>query len=293
MSFQMLRRIASSSTSSNNHCAVHSKTIGPNIKLWYKTASDSDPPRHLVLLYPWLVAKEKHKKKYTDFYLDKGFDVLHVTIQPQQFLWPKYAHAISRKVVDLLQTHHTMQHQQIVVHAFSIGAYLYSEAMVRLLADPGAYSSVIGRIRGHIYDSPVGLEGAREGLPKALTKNKAVIALASAGIASYLKIFSHPVTRHLKHAEVVFRANSMAVPTLFLYSLIDPVCNVDSIDRAIRDMERQKTAPIFSKTWPDSTHVSHMLLHPREYTGTVNMFLDRCGLNGQSDSDREQAVAVK
>lgn len=42
----------------------------------------------LVILLSWLMAKRKHIYKFADFYLEKGFDVLNVTITPWQLLWP-------------------------------------------------------------------------------------------------------------------------------------------------------------------------------------------------------------
>lgn len=42
----------------------------------------------LVVLLSWLLAKRKHVLKYASFYLDQGFDVLHVSLTPWQLLWP-------------------------------------------------------------------------------------------------------------------------------------------------------------------------------------------------------------
>lgn len=42
----------------------------------------------LVVMLTWLMAKKKHIYKYANFYVDRGFDVLNVTITPWQLLWP-------------------------------------------------------------------------------------------------------------------------------------------------------------------------------------------------------------
>lgn len=44
--------------------------------------------RPLVLVLPWLLAKPKHTKKYVELYLDKGFDVLTITITVWKVIWP-------------------------------------------------------------------------------------------------------------------------------------------------------------------------------------------------------------
>lgn len=36
----------------------------------------------------WLMAKQKHLKKYAQIYTEMGFDVMVVHITPWQLLWP-------------------------------------------------------------------------------------------------------------------------------------------------------------------------------------------------------------
>lgn len=44
--------------------------------------------RPLSVLLCWLMSEKKHVMKYARFYLDQGFDVLTVRINPKQLLWP-------------------------------------------------------------------------------------------------------------------------------------------------------------------------------------------------------------
>ena len=48
--------------------------------------SDDQPP--LCIIIGWLMSRQKHVMKYAKFYLDQGFDVLHVSCSPWQLLWP-------------------------------------------------------------------------------------------------------------------------------------------------------------------------------------------------------------
>ena len=48
--------------------------------------SDEQPP--LCIIIGWLMSRRKHVMKYAKFYLDQGFDVLHVSCSPWQLLWP-------------------------------------------------------------------------------------------------------------------------------------------------------------------------------------------------------------
>lgn len=40
-------------------------------------------------MIPWLMAKQKHVKKYAQLYTDQGFEVLSVQVTPWQVMWPK------------------------------------------------------------------------------------------------------------------------------------------------------------------------------------------------------------
>uniref|UniRef100_A0A034WFF0 Uncharacterized protein n=1 Tax=Bactrocera dorsalis TaxID=27457 RepID=A0A034WFF0_BACDO len=42
----------------------------------------------LVLMMAWLMAKQKHLKKYAQIYTEMGFDVMIVHVTPWQLLWP-------------------------------------------------------------------------------------------------------------------------------------------------------------------------------------------------------------
>lgn len=43
----------------------------------------------LVVMLPWLMAKQKHVKKYAQLYTDQGYDVVRVSVSPWQVVWPK------------------------------------------------------------------------------------------------------------------------------------------------------------------------------------------------------------
>lgn len=55
------------------------KDINKNVKI-YQQVSGRGESRPMVLLFGWLLAKPKHLKKFTDFYLEQGFDVLSIQV---------------------------------------------------------------------------------------------------------------------------------------------------------------------------------------------------------------------
>ena len=57
--------------------------------------SSTEDPRPLCVIMGWLMAKRKHVMKYAQFYLDQGFDVLSVSCNPYQLLFPEKGGIVS------------------------------------------------------------------------------------------------------------------------------------------------------------------------------------------------------
>ena len=65
--------------SSTPHLTVESKDVNKNLILSHHTQLGQDA-RPMVLLFGWLLAKPHHLKKFTEFYLEQGFDVLSIKV---------------------------------------------------------------------------------------------------------------------------------------------------------------------------------------------------------------------
>lgn len=88
----------------------------------------------LVLIMSWLMAKERHLKKYAGIYLELGFDVMVVHLTPWQLLWPtKGAQIVAGDVVKFLDSNSS--YAPIVVHGFSVGAYLFGEVLLKIASN--------------------------------------------------------------------------------------------------------------------------------------------------------------
>jgi len=65
--------------SSAINATVVSRDINKNLSL-FQCNTHGKELRPLVLLFGWLHAKPHHIKKFTEFYLDQGFDVLSIQV---------------------------------------------------------------------------------------------------------------------------------------------------------------------------------------------------------------------
>ncbi|XP_072172195.1 transmembrane protein 53-A-like [Diadema setosum] len=236
--------------------------------------SSEESSRPLVLLLPWLAAKQKHVSNFSRIYLDRGCDVLTVSIRAGQILLPKSgAQAVAQRVVDFLQLENNRQ-RPIFVHAFSVGGYLYSEILQKMIDAETTKGEITDRVIGQVYDSVVDLDKVAFGTSRALFKNRFIQKSVELSIEGYMNMTYRLATRHYERASKLFYHNPILSPTLFYYSFADPVGSAKAIENCVetlrRDMGHQN---IKTKAFNRSQHVSHMHQHREEYMCTLLNFL--------------------
>jgi len=239
--------------------------------------SSAEDSRPLCVIMSWLMAKRKHVMKYAQFYLDQGFDVLSVSCNPYQLLFPeKGGIVIARDVLSFMTNN--PQYSATTLHGFSIGGFVWGQVMAMMSADEEKYGRVVDQIVGQIWDSPVDVEGISQGMGTAMFPNNKI---AKYTLETYVKFhvntFQESATQHYLQSSVFFHNTILKCPTLFFCSEDDPVAFYYIVERAAERMER-KGLPVFMKCWKSSPHVSHMWRHSEEYKAEMKAFMDKIGL---------------
>ena len=271
--------------------STETKPILINKNLSFRQAHDSpldQQERPLVLIYGWLVAKAKHIHKYGDFYLGKGFDVLHIKVEPLQLMWPKVAQGVVKQVVQFTERPERNR-QPILVHGFSVGGYLFGETLVKIHSDPKTEREVGERIQGQIFDSPVDIEGVPRGFSQAVTPVPVLQKVLETSVHGYMRLFPKSVTDHYQRSSATFHANKLKTPTLFLYSSSDPIGIPEPIENLVEKW-RAKGVTVDTKRWEDTPHVSHFHYHPVQYIHTLTDFLQSLGLIDETAQQKEKMV---
>ena len=243
--------------------------------------------RPLVVIYAWLTAKAKTIRKYNSLYLDKGFDVLNIEIRPTQLMWPMITQGLTQEMLDFIQDDGRSV-QPILIHGFSVGGYLYGEALHKICADPEKYSGLCERIRGQVFDSPVDFAGIPFGVSRAVSKNVVIQNVVEQSLATYLKVFYDQTTAHYLRSSAAFHANELAIPSLLFSSHIDPVSPVSRVEY-VAGKWRNKDIPVVMKVFDKSPHVTHFQRYPTEYVQILNRFLSSIGLD-YTESEDEQVI---
>lgn len=57
---------------------------------------------------------------------------------------------------------------QLLLHGFSVGGYVWGECMVHMSRDPQRFHNVLSQINGQIWDSVVDISEVHIGVPKAM-----------------------------------------------------------------------------------------------------------------------------
>lgn len=240
------------------------------------------PPheRPLVVMLSWLLARDKHVKKYAQIYTNRGFDVVNISITPWQLLWPtKGTQLVARDTLKFIDINYL--YSPIMLHGFSVGAYLWGEALVQMAAELNKYQPVIDKVVGQVWDSAADITEIPVGFPMAVFPNNQVMQVTLRKYVIYhMKTFDKVATCHYLRSSQMFHTNIIKAPALFFLSNSDPIGAVRSNQR-VRESWESMGMNVQWKCWEKSPHVGHFSKHREEYISTLNNFLDQCMANVQ------------
>ncbi|KAG8223221.1 hypothetical protein J437_LFUL003572 [Ladona fulva] len=189
---------------------------------------ENKPP--LVILLPWLMSKQKHLRKYVDYYMKHGFDVVIVRTTPNQLMWPaKGANPIAEDFVTFLQQN--PEYDRLLVHGFSVGGYMWAATLIRLLELGKTHTSGISpfdamakRVQGLIWDSVCDFDGLPSGVSRSIFTPGSMLCNALESYLTYhLKVFYDVATQYYIRASQVFHSAPIRSPSLLLFSMSDPI----------------------------------------------------------------------
>ncbi|KAG4074573.1 hypothetical protein HA402_004444 [Bradysia odoriphaga] len=247
--------------------------------------------RPLTIILAWLMSQQKHIQKYAKYYLDNGFDVLTVKTTPWQLLWPVGG---SQVVANDLLTflHQNPNYYKMVVHGFSVGAYLWGETMVKMNEDMEKYGKTVRRVCGQIWDSPVDYSEIPIGVPKSVFPTNTFLRNAlERYIVFHMKNMKTSTKCHLKATDQ-FYDTIIPAPAMFLFSLNDPMVSLRSVETCTESWQK-KGLTVNLRAWDEPPHVGIFQRHPEEYQDEVKKFMERHVFkNNRGGKEFKEAMAV-
>ncbi|XP_017462674.1 PREDICTED: transmembrane protein 53-B isoform X2 [Rhagoletis zephyria] len=272
----------------NNRRMLSTKEITKNITLFTnepfkseldpKTLEFKKPSENpLVLMMAWLMAKQKHLKKYTQIYTDMGFDVVVVHVTPWQLLWPvKGTQVVAAETLKFIENNKS--YAPIVIHGFSVGAYQLGEVMIQMARDMERYTQVLDRIVCQIWDSAADITEIPIGVPKSIfPKNSRMQSALRNYILYHMKTFHNQASVHYMRSSQMFHSTLIKQPALFFVSENDPI-GPPSSNQAVRENWERANIKVTFKCWERSQHAAHLIRHREEYLECLVKHLESCGL---------------
>ena len=172
-------------------------------------ASDSDLKNNnltpLALICAWLLAEDKYLLKYKQLWFNRGFDVLIVKTSPLDSLLPPIGcKKVAKNVVKVL-TNLNCEYNEMVVHGFSVGIYLFGEVLLQLFErSPEKHSKLIESFKGVIMDSLVVPGDAQSGMALTLTNSPILQSFIKKTIVLFHTIFYDFTAKHYENSGQTF-----------------------------------------------------------------------------------------
>ncbi|XP_057960841.1 uncharacterized protein LOC131152907 [Malania oleifera] len=269
--------------------------------------------RTVVVLLGWLGAKQKHLRRYAEWYTSRGFHAITFTFPIAEILSyqvggkaEEHVELLVRHLADWLEEEHG---KNLVFHTFSNTGWLtYGVILEKIqMLDP----SLMGRIRGCIIDSaPVAAPDPQvwaSGFSAAFLKRHSVAtkgslssyetdgaalvnqqtfaepkpAVTEAALLLVLKKFFEVVlnlpTVNRKLSDVLGRLSSgqPTCPQLYIYSTADRVIPAGSVESFIEG-QRMAGHQVRACNFVSTPHVDHFRNDTQLYTSQLSQFLEDC-----------------
>lgn len=228
----------------------------------------------LVVIFGFYGATERAIKNYCDMYQSFGFDVMHVPSHLKHFAWPKNSLDLSCDVLSYLNTS-CSSYDQIIVHAFSMGAYNFTVCMGEMYSKPELYGNIHDRIKAVIYDSlTIGeLGNMAVGVGLGLSSNKIIQTAIPFAISIFFQL-TYPWTVKFYNKYIdLFKQKPLEIPTLLYACKNDPMSQYEVLEVLEKYWHEKFNFPLVFHSWDKSKHSAHLQVHKNEYTQILTKFL--------------------
>ncbi|CAJ1977672.1 unnamed protein product [Sphenostylis stenocarpa] len=267
--------------------------------------------RTVVVLLGWLGARQKHLKKYAEWYTSRGFHVITFTFPMGEILsyqpGGKAEQNVHLLVDHLAEWLEGENEKNLVFHTFSNTGWLTYGVILEHLHKQN--SAIMGRIKGCIVDSaPVAYPDPQvwaSGFSAAFLKKNSVAtkgrvfsdetgikvsigseddlglkpAVTEAALLLILNKFFGvildlpSVNRRLSDVMSMLSSKQPSCPQLYMYSSADRVIPADSVESFV-EAQRMAGHDVRACNFVSSPHVDHFRTDPKLYTSQLSQFLE-------------------
>ncbi|KAG2608713.1 transmembrane protein 53-like [Panicum virgatum] len=277
-----------------------------------------DKSQTVVVLLGWLGSRQKHLKRYADWYTSRGFHVVTFTL-PMSDILSYNLGGKAEKNVEMLSEHlagwvREESGKKIIFHTFSNTGWLCYGVILENLQRRDA--SAVEKIKACIVDSaPVAAPDPQvwaSGFSAVLMKKRSITtkglgsndsrsgvvvvessmepkpAATEAVLLSSLETFfdvvlNYPrINRRLSDVMELLSSKQPKCPQLYIYSSADRVIPAKSVESFIEG-QRRAGREVRACDFVSSPHVDHYRSNPGLYTSELSNFLEECALTNRCE----------
>ncbi|CAL5040639.1 unnamed protein product [Urochloa decumbens] len=279
-------------------------------------ADSPEKAQTVVVLLGWLGSRQKHLKRYADWYTSRGFHAVTFTL-PMSDILSYNLGGKAEKNVEMLSEHlagwvREESGKKIIFHTFSNTGWLCYGVILEKLHQQDA--SAVEKIKACVVDSaPVaapdpqvwasgfsaalmkkhsvaakglGTDDSRSDVIVVESNMKAKPAATEAVLLSALETFfdvvlNYPrINRRLSDVMELLSSKQPKCPQLYIYSSADRVIPAKSVESFIEG-QRRAGHEVRACDFVSSPHVDHYRSKPGLYTSQLSNFLEECVLNNR------------
>jgi len=191
--------------------------------------------RPIVVIAGWMGAKERQMRPYLNFYHERNIDTISFAVGPNHVLFPEKAMQQMEAVLNCVADAHKQQEDAgpkatigqpsaILFHHFSVGGFLYGQAIQAMQAH-SHLNSFPTTIKAQIFDSPPDYQNIPKGISRSMGIGGIVEKVIEKFAEAYLKITYDSAGVMHRASSHAFHENKIPAPALWFYSKADPVCD--------------------------------------------------------------------
>lgn len=223
----------------------------------------------------WAQARTKDFEKFCETYTSLGFDVLVVKTNVWHVLKPESGSFLAVDILKFLTNNGS--YQQVLIHGFSVGGYIWGACLARLYGSPQS-ASVTERIKSQVWDSIVGMKEIPIGVSKTVFLTNDVMQKATEQfLLNYLQFRRNDAESYYIPSETHFHHKAIPVPALIFSSKTDFIGTEEKARNIAKDFQAQNISTT-SKCFDRSPHVGHFKCHKDEYLRLLINHLRLCKL---------------
>jgi hypothetical protein len=241
-------------------------------------ALNSTKQKPLVLLSGWMGSTPRHLRRIKEHSDDHGVDTYSFSAGPREVVFPQHAKSLMESNMDAVIEEIGDSDRPIIFHGFSMSGFLWGNALLSMDKYPERFEKFKNNLKVQIFDSPPDYVGISGGIAKSMALDAFRSMLVKSAMDMYLNATKNSAgVMHLASSNRFHENNLKNVPSLWFYSLTDPVARWEDC-RLVADKWRSKGIETDEVVFKDTAHVQHMLKEPEKYISALDGFLHKNGL---------------